>query len=233
MSDAVGGHARTLTPLLLGLTVLSGVVDAVSYLGLSHVFVANMTGNIVFLGFAVAGSHDVSVSGSLTALGAFVVGALIGGRLASRLAVHKGRHLAWSTWLSAAFVVGALVIAATAAQPTSFPARHFLTALLGLAMGVQNATARRLAVADLVTSVLTLTITGLAADSRLVGGTSPRLVRRLGSVLSMLLGALLGGLLVVHVSLQAGIGLALFLLLLTATSVSVLARGTDASAWQA
>ena len=53
-----------LPPLPIGLTVVSGLVDAVSYLGLGHVFVANMTGNVVFLRFVAGGA------------GAFMLGAL-------------------------------------------------------------------------------------------------------------------------------------------------------------
>src|SRR5437899_11863533 len=59
-----------LSPLLLGLTVVTGLVGAFSYLVLGHVFVANMTGNVVFLGFALAGAAGFSVSASLSAIGA-------------------------------------------------------------------------------------------------------------------------------------------------------------------
>ena len=51
-----GSRHGPLPPLLLGLTVVTGLVDAFSYLLLGHVFVANMTGNVVFLGFAIAGA---------------------------------------------------------------------------------------------------------------------------------------------------------------------------------
>jgi hypothetical protein len=44
-NDDVG---RALPAMLLTLTVVTGVVDAASYLSLGHVFVANMTGNVVF-----------------------------------------------------------------------------------------------------------------------------------------------------------------------------------------
>ena len=40
-----------------------------------------------------------------------------------------------------------------------------LISLLGAAMGAQNAIARRIAVPDLTTTVLTLTVTGLVADA--------------------------------------------------------------------
>ena len=46
---------RALPAVLVGLTAVTGLVDAVSYLALGHVFTANMTGNVVFLGFALAG----------------------------------------------------------------------------------------------------------------------------------------------------------------------------------
>ena len=79
-----------LPPLLLALTVVTGLVDAFSYLVLGHVFVANMTGNVVFLGFALAGAGGFSIPASLSALGAFSLGALTGGRLRAHLGAHRG-----------------------------------------------------------------------------------------------------------------------------------------------
>src|SRR3982074_3569684 len=69
-----------LPALLLALTMVTGIVDAVSYLKLGHVFVANMTGNVVFLGFAIADPQSFSIPASLTAIGAFLAGAPPGGR---------------------------------------------------------------------------------------------------------------------------------------------------------
>src|SRR5258708_12003202 len=88
-----------LPALVLVLTGVTGLVDAVSYLKLGHVFVANMTGNIVFLGFAVADAADFSIPASLLAIAAFMAGALVGGRIASRAGQHRGRLLALSTYL--------------------------------------------------------------------------------------------------------------------------------------
>src|SRR6185295_17261301 len=80
-------HQERTLPLLLYLfTAVSGLVDAISYIALGHVFTANMTGNIVFLGFAAAGVPGLSALRSLTALTAFLLGALIGGRLAASVA---------------------------------------------------------------------------------------------------------------------------------------------------
>ena len=74
--------------------MVTGLVDAVSYLALGRVFVANMTGNVVFLGFAAVGYGDFSVLASLAAILAFLLGAVAGGRFASWLGAHRGKLLA-------------------------------------------------------------------------------------------------------------------------------------------
>src|SRR5216684_2520797 len=81
MTAPVASRDGILPLVLLGLTATTGVVDAVSYLALGHVFTANMTGNVVFLGFAAAGAPGLSPARSGAALLAFVVGAAIGGRI--------------------------------------------------------------------------------------------------------------------------------------------------------
>ena len=87
------GTHGPLPPLLIAMTLVTGLVDAFSYLVLGHVFVANMTGNIVFLGFAVAGARGFSVAASLVALASFGFGAFVGGNIGSRLGHHRGRFL--------------------------------------------------------------------------------------------------------------------------------------------
>jgi hypothetical protein len=84
-------------PLLLALTLVTGLVDAASYLKLGYVFVANMTGNVVFLGFGIAGAGGVSVWASLTALGSFLVGGVSGGRIGARWSSDRARHLTAAT----------------------------------------------------------------------------------------------------------------------------------------
>src|SRR5256885_14925076 len=79
-------HESRLVGALLVQTAATGLIDAVSYLALGHVFTANMTGNVVFLAFAVAGAPGLSIARSLVSLGAFLVGAVAGGRVAGRLA---------------------------------------------------------------------------------------------------------------------------------------------------
>src|SRR5205085_7603154 len=101
-----------LPPLLLAMTLVTGLVDAFSYLALGHVFVANMTGNVVFLGFAVAGARGFSIPASLVALAAFVFGALVGGNTASRLGLHRGHLLTAATSFQAVLFGASVVVAA-------------------------------------------------------------------------------------------------------------------------
>jgi len=188
MADDKHPDDRRLLGALALLTFATGVVDAASVLGLGHVFTANMTGNVVFLGFSLAGAGRVATSDCLVALAAFLAGALVGGRLATRGVSFK----------AAITVEAALLAAATAvawATGDTATTRVAEIALLAGGMGIQNASVRKLGVLDLTTTVLTLTLTGIAADSSLAGGNNPRLARRLAAVAIMLTGALAGALL--------------------------------------
>jgi uncharacterized membrane protein YoaK (UPF0700 family) len=214
-----GSELGRLPALLILLTIVTGLVDAVSYVALGHVFVANMTGNVVFLGFALAGAPGLSITASLAALGAFLLGALAGGRIGTRFGEDRARHLRAATVTSLALVLVAVVVAAVVGQPVSEAASYAVIVPLALAMGTQNATARRLAVPDLTTTVLTLTLTGVAADSRLAGGTGGHPARRLISVAAMFLGALIGALLVINVDLVVPLAAAAVLIAAAAIAV--------------
>jgi uncharacterized membrane protein YoaK (UPF0700 family) len=183
-----------LRPLMV-LTFTTGVIDAVSYVGLGHVFTANMTGNVVFIGFALAGAEGVSVARSLVALLAFAGGALVGGRVANGPARAPGRLLAIASGAEGALLLLAAVIGFGRAGSPPPPIVYALIVVTAVAMGIRNAIVRKLAVADVTTTVLTLTITGLAADSSLAGSNHIHRGRRVLSVLAMLGGALLGTLL--------------------------------------
>jgi uncharacterized membrane protein YoaK (UPF0700 family) len=163
------------------LTMVTGLVDAFSYLVLGHVFVANMTGNVVFLAFALVGATGFSLSASLLALVAFALGAMAAGRVVVHLGPRRGRVLAVSTAGQTVLTVVATVIAGTVADVGVSAWRFALIALLAVGSGIQNGTARKLAVPDLTTTVLTLTITGTAFESKLGGGANSRIGRR-GSI---------------------------------------------------
>jgi uncharacterized membrane protein YoaK (UPF0700 family) len=223
IAPPAGDPDRTLPALLLFLTVVTGLVDAFSYLILGHVFVANMTGNVVFLGFALAGASGFSVPASLVALGAFSLGAVWGGRLGTHLGGHRTGLLASGVLVETGLVAVSLIVAASAAAPGSRAARYTLITLLGLTMGGQNAVARKLAVPDFTTTVLTLTITGIFADGRAAGGSSSKAGRRLLSPLAMFVGGVAGAVLVLQFAAWPVLGVALVILCLVAL----------AAAWQA
>jgi len=186
-----------LPPLMILLTVVTGLVDAFSYLVLGHVFVANMTGNVVFAGFATAGTPGFSLSATAVAVGAFAAGAFFGGRIRYTWS-HRARILFLAVALQSLVVASAFLVGAASSSPIEARSRYLLIALLGLGMGVQNAAARALAVPDLTTTVLTLTIVGTAADSRLAGGPGAKAGRRLLSIAAMFLGGLIGALVLRH-----------------------------------
>jgi uncharacterized membrane protein YoaK (UPF0700 family) len=220
-----GDRHGPLVPLLVGLTVLTGVVDAASYLGLGHVFVANMTGNVVFIGFAIAGAPGLSAWSSLIALAAFLFGARTGAVVGRRLAAHRGRLLRGAGTVQALLLAVALVLALAAGTPPAQGARYAITASLAIAMGIQNAAAQRLAVPELTTTVLTRTLAGLGGEG---GGPLALRVRRVVSVVAMLIGALAGALLVLEASVAAAVGLALAVAVGIVLAVHALSRGKPA-----
>jgi uncharacterized membrane protein YoaK (UPF0700 family) len=224
-----GGRHGPLPPLLVGLTVVTGLVDAFSYLVLGHVFVANMTGNVVFLAFALVGAPGFSIAASIVALVSFWLGALIGGTIGARLGQHRGRLLATAASLQGAFLVVAVVLATVSGNPVSSAFRYPLIISLALAMGVQNATARRLAVPDLTTTVLTLTITGIAADTAGRGAAGSTNGRRVVSVAAMIVGAVVGASFVLHVGIA--LPLVTALVVLVAVVATALVRGRTDAPW--
>jgi uncharacterized membrane protein YoaK (UPF0700 family) len=181
---------------LLALTFTAGLIDAASYLGLGQVFTANMTGNVVLLGFGIAGSPGLPVVGPLVSLAAFLIGAGAGGAVATRTAERHALHIG-SALVGEASLVGLAAVIAAAVQPhpDTFGGDAVI-ALLAFAMGARGASVRKLGVPDLTTIVLTMTITRLAADSRLAGGSGKGTQRRTSAAAAMLLGAVAGALLV-------------------------------------
>jgi uncharacterized membrane protein YoaK (UPF0700 family) len=217
-----------LPPLLVALTVVTGLVDSFSYLVLGHVFVANMTGNVVFFAFALAGVGGFSAPASIAAIGCFAAGALGAGRLGRSLGARPVL-LGVTAGIEAVIVAETVTMAALTARPIPAGLRYALIVSLSLAMGVQNATARKLAVPDLTTTVLTLTITGIAADSPLAGATGAHAARRLISVLAMFVGALAGALLVLRVHIVYPLVIALIILAAVAVLAAIRARNPRTS----
>jgi len=183
-----------LTRALLALTFTTGLVDGVSYLGLGHVFTANMTGNIVLLGFGIAGGYGLPVLAPIVSVLAFLVGSGIGGVLARRRATVHYVHFGLAIGIEIGLLAVTTIFAAIRTPHIGAFSGYVVIALLALAMGVRNATIRKIAVPDLTTTVLTMTLTGLAADSKVAGGDGQGTTRRVLAVATMLVGALVGAL---------------------------------------
>lgn len=189
--------------LLLVLTFSTGIIDGICYLALDQVFTANMTGNVLILGMGLAGGPDVPTAGPLVALAAYVAGAAVAGF------AFRNQRAGWhrtTTGLFAGVGVGVLAASAVAAAVGTPRGWHLLVvvAVLGVSMGVQAATARHLSVKDLTTTVVTSTLTGLAADSFQGSHGREAWVRRVAAVVALGSGAAVGALV-----LRAGTGAAL------------------------
>jgi uncharacterized membrane protein YoaK (UPF0700 family) len=222
------GKDGPLPPLLLALTVVTGLVDSFSYLVLGHVFVANMTGNVVFLAFALAGAKGFSIVSSLLAITAFLVGSLAGGVLISRMGSNRGRLFSVSTAVQVLLVGIAAIVTLFSPNPVPTTYGYVLIAILSITLGIQNTAVRKLGVPDLTTTVLTLTITGIGADSRIVGGSGSKAGRRLLSVVSMFLGAFIGTLLILYVSIGYPLLVVSAITVVVAALARIFSRGNPA-----
>jgi uncharacterized membrane protein YoaK (UPF0700 family) len=183
---------RSTVVALLLLTFATGLVDAISVLVLGHVFVANMTGNVVFLGFWFVPHSGVDMIAAILSFVSFLVGTVLGGRFA--------RHFDYEVraWLTAALGTEVVLLAALAVLAGTGVVNYHdngkLVLIAGLAVtfGAQNAAARQFGVQELSTTVLTSTLVGIGVDSRLAGGTGEREKLRYTVVLTLCAGAMVG-----------------------------------------
>ncbi|MGW2884139.1 YoaK family protein [Streptomyces griseoruber] len=213
-----------LTPVLLALTGVSGLIDAISYLGLGHVFTANMTGNVVVLGFAAAGAPGFSARHTVTSLAFFLAGAATGGRVVRRVGDGSRRTRARVTFAAEAVLLAAASAVAFVTAEHGRVRVYAVIALTAYAMGLRNAIVQKLAVPALTTTtVLTMTLTGLASDSHAGGGPGSHSLRRTAAVIAMFAGAVLGAALVLH----HGIALPLLVAAATSGALALLASGKE------
>lgn len=202
--QAPDGWSRRLLQLLLVLTFGTGIVDAVGYLALDHVFMANMTGNVAILGMAIAGGDHLPITGPLAALLCFTGGASFSG-LSLRMKPAGWSHSVTVSLLLAGLLLGTAGFLALAVQDdTSVQSRVLLSSMSAVAMGIQAGTARKLAVQEMTTVVVTSTLTALAGELFFESSSNRLLNRRLMAITAILLGATVGALLI-----NFGVGLAL------------------------
>ncbi|HEY5148530.1 MAG TPA: YoaK family protein [Mycobacterium sp.] len=181
----------TVVALLL-LTFATGLVDAISVLVLGHVFVANMTGNVIFLGFWFVPHSGVDMTAAVIAFISFLIGTVIGGRFARHLDYEVRRWLTAALGTEVLLLTVLAVLAGTGVLSYHDNGKLILIAGLAVTFGAQNAAARQFGVQELSTTVLTSTIVGIGVDSRLAGGSGERERLRYTVVLTMLAGAAVG-----------------------------------------
>ena len=201
MARAGEGGGDVLSRMVLAglflLAATTGMVDATTFLGLGRVFTANMTGNVLLLGFSSTTRPDgytqsTILYGGLAALLAFVSGALLGAAVAGRRdATARFRAGFGTEWVFLA--TAAVLLFDTGA--TRGGLRYVVLVLFGLSMGFQSSVVRRMGVPDINTTVLTTTMAGLASDVVAVAGRAARVARRVATVAFLFVGAAVGAVL--------------------------------------
>jgi uncharacterized membrane protein YoaK (UPF0700 family) len=165
-------RARTVSYSILGresmlllLTLAAASVDAISYLGLGHVFTAMMTGNTVLLGLALAQGEVLAALRSILALIGFTIGVFAGAMIVER----ESEPAEWPAAVTAALAFETLILAIFAATSMLFDSTraiiiYLLIILSAFAMGIQSAAVRRLGVPGIATTYITGTLTSLMID---------------------------------------------------------------------
>ena len=188
---------QQLTDLTTGLYMISatcGLVDAVCFLALGGVFAEMMTGNLLLMALSIGTGSALGESARyIPAIAAFSLGALVGGRLLRGPQKLQDRRIGFAVeWL---VIVAATVLAWLAKPDSHNLAGQIVVAMLALAMGIQNAMVRVHGVPDIATNVMTVTFTGIIANSTPAGGTNRNWRRRVTSVGLFMASAAIGGLL--------------------------------------
>lgn len=194
------------TRVLLALTFVTGIVDAVSFLGLGQVFAAMQTGNVIFLGFGIAGTAGSPLADPIIGLAAFIAGGGIAAMVLGRRR-RRGPDLRLAMTIEV-LLLGAVAIATAISKPSEGTLFAFaLIAALSLAMGLRNTLARQFGGTNLATTVLNLTLTAVSSPSSVSIAGSNDLAIRGSALLAILIGALTGALLL-KVSLSLPIAVA-------------------------
>jgi uncharacterized membrane protein YoaK (UPF0700 family) len=177
---------------LLLLTFATGLADSISILALGHVFVANMTGNVIFLGFWLAPKTSIDLSAVLVALPTFLCATVLSGRLLRRFGE---RARAWITTVlvtEIVLLVALSILAGAGVLQYQENSKFIMIGVLAVTFGLQHSSARQFGIQELSTTVLTSTIVSLGQDSRPAGGTGERQKLRAGVVATMCAGAFFG-----------------------------------------
>ncbi|HEY3994381.1 MAG TPA: YoaK family protein [Mycobacterium sp.] len=183
---------RSTVVALLLLTFATGLADATSILVLGHVFVANMTGNTIFLGFWLAPNTTIDLRAVAVAMPTFVCTTIVSGRLARRFGDRTRPWITTVLTTEITLLVVLSILAGTGTLHYYDNTKLIMIGILAVTFGLQHSSARQFGIQELSTTVLTSTIVSLGLDSRLAGGTGDRQKLRLTVVFTMCAGAFLG-----------------------------------------
>lgn len=177
---------------LLLLTMSTGVIDATSYLALDRVFTGNMTGNVLFIGFALVGVPGIPLLNNVVALSGFVFGSILSGRILGRRYDQGFPTRSVATLAGGAVIASGLLATWVVVRDLAQPGLLVVTFLLAVVMGSQVTAVKPIGNSDVTTIVVTNTVANLARDSRLAGGPGERWIPRLLAVAAMGVGAAIG-----------------------------------------
>jgi uncharacterized membrane protein YoaK (UPF0700 family) len=183
---------RLTVAALLLLTLATGLADAISILVLGHVFVANMTGNVIFLGFWLAPKSSIDLTAVAVALPTFVCSTIISGRLRRHFGERTRPWITSVLTTEIVLLVALSILAGTGVLRYHDNTKLIMIGVLAVTFGLQHSSARQFGIQELSTTVLTSTIVSLGLDSRLAGGTGARQKLRLSVVFTMCAGAFVG-----------------------------------------
>lgn len=211
------GHERDLKPALRALTVaptrtlliltfVSGVIDAVTFLGLAQVFAAMQTGNVIFLGLGISGAADAPIAAPAIGLGAFLLGSAIAA--VTFRGAGQGRGLIPALGTEVLLLAGAACLAAVSDVSSGTSVAYVLVAVLALTMGLRNTFAREVGGSNLATTVLNLTLIASATMTGRGAASGAELAERAAALGLILAGAVCGGLLIEASNLAVPLALA-------------------------
>ncbi|MDB4965793.1 MAG: hypothetical protein JWN44_1482 [Myxococcales bacterium] len=168
MVDASDGtlSERALAALAVVLAAVAGYVDALGWDLLSHVFVANMSGNTIALGRGVAQRDLGEAAARLWPIVTFGLGVFTS-EILYEAARRRGRRsgAGWTLGLEAGALAFALALPWPPATSTASVHYYLATGLLAVAMGLQNATLIRVGASSVYTTHVTGNLTRLAREA--------------------------------------------------------------------
>lgn len=183
---------RSTVAALLLLTFATGLADSISILVLGHVFVANMTGNVVFFGFWLAPRTSIDLTAVAVALPTFVTTTVLSGRLSRHFDARARQWITIVLGTEIVLLVTLSILAGAGVLHYHDNTKLIMIGILAVTFGLQHSSARQFGIQELSTTVLTSTIVSLGWDSRLSGGTGERQKLRFTVVVTMCAGAFLG-----------------------------------------